>query len=110
MSLLMKNRDAFKQPPIDGADVASEHELFLVQHTGRPTFLVDWPAKIKPFYMRTNDDDYILVNFYTSKKKKTKKHKNLTMFVLFRFRASTCSFPMLVSFAVGVYVKTDTIS
>lgn len=69
MSLLMKNRDAFKQPPIDGADVASEHELFLVQHTGRPTFLVDWPAKIKPFYMRTKDDDDSLVHFYTSKKK-----------------------------------------
>lgn len=61
MELLMKNRDAFKQSPIDGADVASEHELFLVKHIGRPTFLVDWPAKIKPFYMRTKDDDNTLV-------------------------------------------------
>jgi len=61
MELLMKNRHAFKQPPRDGADVASEHELFLVKHTGRPTFLVDWPAKIKPFYMRTKDEDDSLV-------------------------------------------------
>lgn len=61
MDLLMKNRDSFKHPPKDGADVASEHELFLVKYTGRPTFLVDWPAKIKPFYMRTKDDDESLV-------------------------------------------------
>lgn len=58
MELLLKNRKSFKSPPMDGADLGSEHELFLVQQMGgRPTFLVDWPAEIKPFYMRTKDED-----------------------------------------------------
>jgi asparaginyl-tRNA synthetase len=61
MELLLNNRDSFKTPPRDGADIGSEHELFLVKHMGGPTFLVDWPAKIKPFYMRTNNDDNCLV-------------------------------------------------
>jgi len=61
MELLLNNQDSFKTPPRDGADIGSEHELFLVKHMGGPTFLVDWPAKIKPFYMRTNDDNHSLV-------------------------------------------------
>jgi asparaginyl-tRNA synthetase len=61
MELLLKNRDSFKTPPRDGADLGSEHELFLVNHMGGPTFLVDWPANIKPFYMRTSDDAHSLV-------------------------------------------------
>ncbi|EFX86821.1 hypothetical protein DAPPUDRAFT_307813 [Daphnia pulex] len=62
MELLLNNRDSFKTPPRDEADIGSEHELFLVKHMGGPTFLVDWPAKIKPFYMRTNNDDNSLVS------------------------------------------------
>ena len=61
MELLLKNREAFTNPPRDGSDIGSEHELFLVKHTGSPTFLVDWPADIKPFYMRTKIDDPSLV-------------------------------------------------
>ena len=40
-----------------GADLQSEHERFLVEkHFGKPVILYDYPASIKAFYMRANDD------------------------------------------------------
>jgi len=47
------------QFPIDawGADLQSEHERFLVEkHFKCPVILFDYPANIKAFYMRLNDD------------------------------------------------------
>lgn len=47
------------QYPIDewGADLQSEHERFLVEkHFKCPVILFDYPAKIKAFYMRLNED------------------------------------------------------
>ncbi|GAB5401130.1 MAG: asparagine--tRNA ligase [Aureisphaera sp.] len=46
--------------PIDqwGADLQSEHERFLVEkHFKCPVILFDYPADIKSFYMRLNDDE-----------------------------------------------------
>ena len=45
--------------PIDawGADLQSEHERYLVEkHFKTPVVLYDYPAKIKAFYMRMNED------------------------------------------------------
>jgi len=40
-----------------GADLQSEHERFLVEkHFKSPVILFDYPAKIKAFYMRLNED------------------------------------------------------
>lgn len=40
-----------------GADLQSEHERFLVEkHFQCPVILFDYPAKIKAFYMRLNED------------------------------------------------------
>lgn len=40
-----------------GADLQSEHERFLVEkHFKKPVILYDYPANIKAFYMRQNDD------------------------------------------------------
>ncbi len=40
-----------------GADLQSEHERFLVEkHFKTPVVLYDYPAKIKAFYMRMNED------------------------------------------------------
>ena len=40
-----------------GADLQSEHERFLVEkHFKCPVILFDYPAQIKSFYMRLNDD------------------------------------------------------
>lgn len=48
------------QYPIDawGADLQSEHERFLVEkHFKCPVILFDYPANIKAFYMRLNEDE-----------------------------------------------------
>lgn len=49
----------FKYPIEDwGADLQSEHERYLVEkHFKSPVILFDYPAKIKAFYMRLNDDN-----------------------------------------------------
>jgi asparaginyl-tRNA synthetase len=40
-----------------GADLQSEHERYLVEkHFKRPVILTDYPADIKAFYMKQNDD------------------------------------------------------
>ena len=40
-----------------GADLQSEHERFLVEkHFKKPVILFDYPANIKAFYMRLNED------------------------------------------------------
>lgn len=40
-----------------GADLQSEHERYLVEkHFNSPVILFDYPAKIKAFYMRLNND------------------------------------------------------
>ncbi len=48
----------FKYPIRDwGTDLQSEHERFLVEkHFKCPVILFDYPANIKAFYMRLNDD------------------------------------------------------
>lgn len=46
--------------PIEGwgMDLQSEHERYLVEkHFKSPVILFDYPAKIKAFYMRLNDDE-----------------------------------------------------
>lgn len=41
-----------------GVDLQSEHERFLVEkHFKKPVILYNYPAAIKSFYMRQNDDD-----------------------------------------------------
>ncbi len=47
----------FDYPVSWGIDLQTEHERFLTeQHFKRPTFVTDYPAEIKAFYMRLNDD------------------------------------------------------
>lgn len=47
----------FEYPVGWGVDLQTEHERYLTeQHFGRPTFVTDYPAAIKAFYMRMNDD------------------------------------------------------
>ena len=55
--LLAKNRDRFEVAPEWGNDISTEYERYLTdEHFGRPVFVTDYPAIIKPFYMRLNDD------------------------------------------------------
>ena len=47
----------FEYPVSWGIDLQTEHERYLTeQHFKRPTFVYDYPAEIKAFYMRLNDD------------------------------------------------------
>ena len=48
----------FKYPILEwGVDLQSEHERFLVEkHFKKPVIIYDYPAKIKAFYMRMNED------------------------------------------------------
>jgi len=53
------NKKGRFQFPIDewGADLQSEHERYLVEkHFNCPVILYDYPANIKAFYMRLNED------------------------------------------------------
>ena len=47
----------FGYPVSWGIDLQTEHERFLTEeHFKRPTFVTDYPAEIKAFYMRMNED------------------------------------------------------
>jgi len=51
------SRKAFEYEPVDGADLQTEHERYLVEtHFQRPVIVYNYPLAIKPFYMRVNDD------------------------------------------------------
>jgi len=47
----------FDYPVSWGMDLQTEHERYLTEkHFGAPVFVTDYPAQIKAFYMRLNDD------------------------------------------------------
>ncbi|ELU12802.1 hypothetical protein CAPTEDRAFT_163999 [Capitella teleta] len=57
IDILVKKNHMFKHNVEWGCDLQKEHEFSLVDHCGGiPVFLTDFPAAIKPFYMRVNDD------------------------------------------------------
>jgi len=57
VALLEQSGQAFDFPVQWGHDLQSEHERFLTeQHFRGPVIVYDYPATIKPFYMRLNDD------------------------------------------------------
>lgn len=57
IAILEKSEASFEYPATYGIDLQSEHERFLTeQHFKKPVIVYDFPAAIKPFYMRMNDD------------------------------------------------------
>ncbi len=55
---LQASGQAFEYPVEWGCDLQSEHERFLTEKiVGGPVFVTDYPAGIKAFYMRLNDDE-----------------------------------------------------
>ena len=57
IEILIRSKEKFEFPVKWGLDLQSEHERYLTEkHIGRPLVLVNYPADIKAFYMRLNDD------------------------------------------------------
>ncbi|SPP74807.1 probable asparagine--tRNA ligase, mitochondrial [Drosophila guanche] len=59
LSVLLANKESLKTPISLDEGFSKDQELFLVSHCGTPVFVVDWPTKQKPFYMkisRTNPE------------------------------------------------------
>ena len=54
---LQKAPKKFEFPVAWGVDLQSEHERYLAEeHCKKPVILTDYPAQIKAFYMRANED------------------------------------------------------
>lgn len=57
VELLEKSGKKFDYPVKWGIDLQTEHERYLCEEkVGGPVALIDYPACIKPFYMRMNED------------------------------------------------------
>ena len=57
VEILEKNNDKFQYPVHWGTDLQTEHERFLTEQVfKKPVFVTDYPAEIKSFYMRRNED------------------------------------------------------
>jgi asparaginyl-tRNA synthetase len=57
IAALEKSGKTFEFPVKWGMDMQSEHERWLTEeHVGRPVVVMNYPAEIKAFYMRLNDD------------------------------------------------------
>ncbi len=57
VEILARSGERFEYPVAWGTDLQSEHERYLTEKKfDGPVILYDYPAAIKPFYMRVNDD------------------------------------------------------
>jgi asparaginyl-tRNA synthetase len=57
IEILSRSGKSFEYPVAWGADLQTEHERYLAEeHVGRPVVVMNYPEKIKAFYMRLNDD------------------------------------------------------
>jgi len=58
ISILEKSNETFNFPVNWGLDLQAEHERYLCEEIfANPVFVTDYPKKIKPFYMRLNEDN-----------------------------------------------------
>lgn len=60
---IANKKKKFEEKPYWGIDLGSEHERYLCEEVvDGPLFLYNYPATIKPFYMRLNDDKKTVQN------------------------------------------------
>ena len=57
IALLEKADAKFEYPVSWGKDLQSEHERYLCEQFQKPAIVTNYPAKIKAFYMRLDDDE-----------------------------------------------------
>ncbi len=57
VEMLVQAKKKFEYPVKWGVDLQAEHERYLTEEVyGKPLIVTDYPLRIKPFYMRVNDD------------------------------------------------------
>jgi asparaginyl-tRNA synthetase len=57
IAILKNSGRQFEYPVEWGVDLQTEHERYLTEeHVGRPVIVLNYPERIKAFYMRLNDD------------------------------------------------------
>lgn len=56
VEILKRSKQDFEFPVEWGRDLQSEHEKYLTEHTDSVVVVTDYPADIKAFYMRLNED------------------------------------------------------
>ncbi|MGA9421149.1 MAG: asparagine--tRNA ligase [Rhodanobacteraceae bacterium] len=57
IKILEQSSRTFEFPVAWGVDLQTEHERYLTEeHFGRPVIVMNYPERIKAFYMRLNDD------------------------------------------------------
>jgi len=57
IEILKKANVKWEFPPIQGEDIAKEHEKYITEYFNGPVFITNWPKDIKAFYMKMNDDN-----------------------------------------------------
>lgn len=57
VEILKENQEKLTKPVNQKDGLSKEHELFLVKHLNSPVFVIDWPAQMKPFYMRKKGEN-----------------------------------------------------
>jgi asparaginyl-tRNA synthetase len=58
IELLQKSGEKFTFPVDWGNDLQAEHERYITEKLlRRPVSIIDYPRRLKPFYMRVNDDE-----------------------------------------------------
>ena len=56
IDILQKADVKWEFEPIQGEDIAKEHEKYITEYFDGPVFITDWPKDIKAFYMKLNED------------------------------------------------------
>ena len=56
IDILQKADVKWEFEPIQGEDIAREHEKYITEYFNGPVFITDWPKDIKAFYMKQNPD------------------------------------------------------
>lgn len=58
VSILDKNQGRYNGVFDEKAGLTKEHEIFVVKYCGNvPTFIINWPKRMKPFYVRECEND-----------------------------------------------------
>ncbi|MGN1208473.1 MAG: asparagine--tRNA ligase, partial [Christensenellales bacterium] len=56
IKILKEAKVKWEFEPLEGGDIAKEHEKYITEYFDGPVFIKNWPKDIKSFYMKQNPD------------------------------------------------------